>query len=47
MVFEFIFPYNSWNSAFFTSKEREIIQEIGLLEEEAVVIFEYEKNNKS
>ncbi len=45
MVSEFILPYGRLNLASLTSEERETIRRTGLLEEEAVEIFEYGKNN--
>ena len=45
MVSEFILPYGRLNLASLISEERETIWGTGLLEEEAVEIFEYEKNN--
>lgn len=45
MVSEFIFPYSRLNLASLTSEERKTIWKTGLLEEEVVEIFKYEKNN--
>ena len=45
MISKFILPYGRLNLASLTFEERETIQETGLLEEEAVEIFEYRKNN--
>ena len=45
MVSEFILPYGRLNLASLTSEERETIRGTRLLEEEAVEIFEYGKNN--
>lgn len=45
MVSEFIISYDQWNLAFLISEQKETIRRTGLLEEEAIEIFEYEKNN--
>ena len=45
MTCEFLLPYGRLNLASPTSEKREVIHETGLLEEEAVEIFEYGKNN--
>ena len=45
IVSKFILPYSRLNLTSLTSEERETIQGTGLLEEEAVEIFKYGKNN--
>ena len=45
IAFEFFLLYSWLNLASLISEEREAIYEIGLLEEEAVEILEYAKNN--
>ena len=46
MTSEFILPFGRLNLAFLSPKRREeIVQETGLIETEAVEVFEYGKNN--
>lgn len=45
MASEFLFLYSQLNLILLISEEKKAIYETGLLEEKAVEIFEYEKNN--
>ena len=45
MVSKFILPYGQLNLAFLISEKRKTVYRTRLLEEEAVEIFEYGKNN--